>query len=435
MTRIKFFYLAIGLSAVIVMAALVAEANVFGSDLRGQTDIADLPKALGLPPQSTQYHLYSGAINGSGRALVPLERQVDVFNNGSLAPSATYGINKDHSTENARFHENGVITESFVYYPDADSIGHLHIKSKFFADGKLQDEDVRHIDGSPEKRTTILASGEKHVVEYAADGVSILDDALYVPDACCSDLIVKVEKRFRDNQEHQLQHSDVLNADGTRSVFEFDEHLNQVRTEFWPQDHKIPGTVITEFYPDTLHTRFVSRCDRDWNTIEYLRTDGTLEKRVKISSTSVRVVIFDSTGQKPLFEQSWGMVMTSVDSVMVWRRYLSDLSEFDDHGNKVRTLSYRSDDALLYEIKFDATVGGIKYDRAIFFYDAAGFLKTSKYFLLATDDMSWFNQKPDREDAFTPAANIRQATPSSMELAPLDLDPSLPIPPVQRSGH
>jgi hypothetical protein len=434
MTRNKIFYLAIGLSAVIVMTALVSKANVSNSDLSGQTDIADLPMALGLPPQSTQYHLYSGAVNGSGVPLVPLERQVDVFDNGSLVPSATYGTNKDRSAENAQF-QNGVIAESFVYYPTADSIGHLHIKSKFFADGKLQDEDVRHIDGTPEKRTIILASGEKHVVEYAADGASILDDALYVPDACCSDLIVKLEKRFRDNQEHQLQHSDVLNADGTRSVVEFDEHLNQVRTELWPQDHKVPGTIITELYPDTLHTRFVSRCDSDWNTIEYLRDDGTLEKRVKISSTSVRVLVFDYTGQKPLFEQSWGMVMTTVDGVMVWRRYLSDLNEFDDHGNRVRTLSYTIEGAPLYEIVFDATFSGVKYDRAVFNYDTAGFLKTSKYFVQASDDMTWFNQKPDREDAFAPSANIHAVAPSSMELAPLDLNPSLPVPPVQRGGH
>ncbi|MDR3613197.1 MAG: hypothetical protein P4L53_06505 [Candidatus Obscuribacterales bacterium] len=437
MTRIKSFYFAVTLTAVVVAITLVSRATVFESDPRVQVDPADLPKVLDVPPQIAQYHLYSGAVNGvSGRDLVLVERKVDLFENGALMPSASYATNKDRSSESSQFHLDGPIAGSSSYYPSSDGVRHLHVKSEFSADGKLRDEDVRHMDGTPEKRTQILASGEKHVVEFAADGVSILDDALYVPDACCSDLIVKSEKRFRDNHEHQLQHSDVLSADGTRTVVEFDEHLNQVRTELWAKDHKVPGTVITELYPDTLHTHFVSRSDGQFDTTEYFRENGTLERRAKISASSTRVTIFDSTGHKPLFEQSWAQVMSSDDAgVMVSRWFLSDLTEFDAQGNRVRTLSYSTDGVLLCQFRFDVTLSGVKYARAADFYGGTGLLESSKYYLRGAEDLSWLMYKPDHEDDFTAADNVRVVLPSPVESKPLDIDPHLPVPPAQWHEH
>jgi hypothetical protein len=430
MTRIRSLYCAVALIAVVAAITVGRRSSLFEGVFVGSSSPANLRSILGVPPVTAQYHLYSGAKDlDSGTSILAGERKVDLFNLNGLDPFSSFGNNKDQSGDEIIYGTDGEMTESSSYYPSTDGSRHLHVKSKFVK-GRLEDEDVRHLDGSPQKRTTILASGEKHVLAYDEDGITVLDDVDYVLDSCCTDLIVKTEKRYRSSKEHHLlAYSDVLSDDGSRKIVELDEHSNALRTEEWPKDHQVIGTVITVLYPDTLATHFVSHTDSEFDTTDYFRKkDGTRERRVKISPASVRVIFFDSTGKIPLFEQSWCQVISSVSGA---RWFISDLYELDANGQKVRAVSYTTDNVLLYELKFNVTVNGIKYERAVFDYDAKGALTKANYYLKGSDDMYFFMHKPDREDDYQPSANVHVVVPSLEELQPLDLDAHLPMPPAQ----
>jgi hypothetical protein len=415
MKRIACYVLATSCLASIIMfgAASLSSSWVSVQTAPSLAELTNLP-----PVPLPRLHLYPGDIDpATKQPTPPLDRGVEIPQATGFDAESAYLAGQDLSTDDVHYAPDGKHKAwSQSYYSQAGELFRRpHVKTTY--DGvsdAVVEEDARHRSGTREKWTRVEASGAKRITEYADNGLTVLLDQEFSPKEGYQLPQLKFERHWRDDPAHSLAYSDILNGDGTRDIVWLDSKENQLRIEHWAKYHLPDGTTITEYDPVTFKKRFVSKTENQLDTTDFYGPDGIRSYTLKLKTGTTDITYYDSTGTKALLEQEFMHIITYKDGVTNSSDVISDLTEFDANGVKIRTLDYTADSTVLYEDRFNLTVNGVTYKHAMFVFDADGFLHHVSYYL--KEGLAAIILGPNLEQDYTPKANIRLVLPPADEL-------------------
>ncbi len=298
----------------------------------------------------------------------------------------------------------------------------------------VMDEKVQQLNGLLLK-TTVRSPVTKVrlITDFAADGVTHLREQEFLKPKCCGndeDLIR--DERWRDDASHSLAYRNIYNADETRTITEFDEHMNVLKMVEWPKYQSISGMKYRQYYPGSLKLRLSAVGDYSADTVSYYREDGTLETIVKIGAGTTEVEYYDQTGTKIRLSQYWFRTDTKTDGVVTDSTYkIYYVTEYDELGNKVRQLTFNLSGGYAdHEERYNVTIDGVKFVEVDYDYDKDQTLKEIRYY---RDEVK---SPPFKAETHAPADNLKigAISPNSVRLQ-VQIALDLPIPPPQTGGY
>jgi hypothetical protein len=391
-----------------------------------------LQEALGASQTPLAQSLYSAVPDAkSGAPLNAIDHSVRV---GDML----YESLRDHSTVDVRLKQgtDDQTVSSQSYYPKqpGESGRRPHVKQLY--DGLPQvsfDEEVWHLSGTMAEHTQIFVDKSKHIVDYAPNGKTLVDEQWFNPPNY-GETDLREEERWRLDATHSLAYRDHLNLDETRTITEYDEHMNALKIARWPKDMSVSGATVVAYYPGSFKLRLESKSDYQQDIARYYREDGTLAYRVTISASITEVETLDATGTRTLMDQTFWRTETSVNGVKRLGYKLYTAALFDDQGNKIRDVDFEEDPTshrqwITFEELYNATVDGVAYKEVDYVYKPDGTRGISIY-------KSLVEGAPDKRVEHKPAENIRpDPVPPEMMAMHFQPDQDLPIPPPQRGAY
>jgi hypothetical protein len=287
------------------------------------------------------------------------------------------------------------------------------------------EEKVFRLDGTLEERTLLLADGTKHVVKYGLDGVVMVGDKLFQARGCCDEPAVKFEFRWREDNQHSLQYSNILHDDLSRTIKEFDEQERILKVAFWARDNLQDGVTVRAFFPGSLKVRLDSHSTFTRTEATYYREDNTAWYRLILTSSTTDIEYLDATGTKTLLKQSFWRKAKTEPGAAGYSYKLYQVFFFDDNSQPTRTATVDFDDptSVHYEERFNVTIDGITYPEADYFYGTDGNLDKVRYVFDKTGTPS------DRVEVHKPEEKIRAYVPPDTLAIRVTLDDDLPVPP------
>ncbi len=342
---------------------------------------------------------------------------------------------KDRSTEDVvmKLGSTELVSSQWYYAEQPGESGRRPYISRVFGTGNvLVSEKVQRLDGTLLKTTVVdlVNPGKmRTIIDFAADGVTHLREQVFVTPKCCGGETLQRDERWRDDAEHTLAYRNIFNVDETRTITQFDEHMNVLKIIEWPKYESIAGSSVKQYYPASLKLRLESSADYYTNTVKYYREDGTLEAIVKISSGSTQIEYYDVTGAKQRLGQYWFRTDEKKDGVVNSTYKIYIVTEFDGLGNQTRQQTFSNGKPTREEL-YNVTIDGVTYVELDSDYDEAGNLKTVRYWLneVKYPPFKLEEHKPGDGSPTIPALNA-----DSLRMQ-IQIDTDLPIPPPQRGG-
>jgi hypothetical protein len=396
---------AAGLVSAIALVLLVVLPQTTG-DSTGSEGMS-LQAVLHASPMLDRLRLFSGDTDpNTAKRLSPADRSIDITGKSGDSDSR-YVLNGDGSTEDIVLKPDG---EHFavreVFYPRrTTALGrHPMLAQKYSATTDLvTDERQFRYDGTASEHTETSEDGAKHVVGYGADGVKVTHELVVAAHASQWDTpVLQKEMRWRDDASTSLAYSNVYDrAANKRIITDWDENHNPLKVVVPNAYGSNNGTITTAYFPGTSLVRMHSEVESRANIAQYFRMDGTLDHVLEISQGSTLVRLFDKTGKKKLFEQTWSSETKIVDHKGVTTFTINSILEVDAQGNPVRNIRYWSGD-LDFE-DYNVTIDGVLYGEIdhVYVKGPTGYtLDNVKYWIGKAD------HKYDREDDHKPAENL-----------------------------
>lgn len=335
----------------------------------------------------------------------------------------------DGSTEDIELlPELDTVVSSQSYYAEqpGEDGRRPHIKRTYDAALGVVDELVQRLDGTVMQTTIVsISTKAKVVTDFALDGETVLRRVAYTPPRCCNGDVIEREERYRDDESHALYYLNVLNADDTRTITEYDAQMNVIEELKWGRYESISGSSVKKWYPGGTQLRLSGSADYYVNTVNFYRIDGTLEAIVKLSPGYTAIEYYDATGTKVRLAQNWYRSDEKVGDVVNSTYQIYVAREYDESGNPTREQTF-SNGAPRSEQVFNVTLDGVTFVRVDYDFVPEGTVKTVRY---------WLNEvkfPPFRLEEHTPADGLLVVplSPESIRLQ-IQVDTDLPIPPPQ----
>ena len=396
------------------------------------TDALNMPARL-----PAQLNLYAG-----GRDLdegIPLGYWQSTFvvpRKDGHGEQARYNVGWDQSTEDVFFQADGEHMEhSQSYYPvrrgEEANGRHPHVERFYTAGtGALHDEDVRLFNGRRRQHTHIDDDGAKQITDYADyEGADVIvGQKSFDPKA-----VLKREERWRPDKQHSLSYSNILNEDGTRIATDWDVDHVPLKIAQWPQGGSAIGATVVAYFPDSHKLRLESKTDANTDSVNYYRDeDGTLACQVALSGSSAEITYFDNTGKKPRLKQLWYFKEENVNGVKQRNYYwLYEIGELDSEGNLTREVTFNDEGNVDGLSSYNAVANGTNYQMLYRSFRSDGTLDIVTYW------PNGLHGEMEKREDHTAAENIRipVAVPADELKRQVEIDPDLPLPPPQSSGH
>lgn len=410
------------IACLLLLAAVLATMSLagfltYGHSSQGPQTVDDALGALSTPLQK---RLYSASDQ--------YESAVEI-----AAPHVLYITYKDRSTEDVvmKLGSADLVSSQWYYAEQPGESGRRPYIARVFGEGNaMMSERVQRLDGTLLKTTFVDVDPLKTrtIIDYAADGVTHLREQVFVTPKCCGGPVLQRDERWRDDAQHTLAYRNLFNVDETRTITQFDEHMNVLKVVQWPKYESVNGASVKQYYPGSLKLRLDSLSDYYVNTVKYYREDGTLEAVVKISPGTTEIEYYDLTGTKQRLGQMWFRTDVTTDGVVnsTYKNYI--VTEFDGQGNKTRQQTF-SDGKPNREELYNVTIDGVTFVELDYDYDKGGDLTAVRY---------WLNEvkyPPFKLEEHKPGEGltIKPLDPDSLRLQ-IQIDTDLPIPPPQRGG-
>ncbi len=409
-------------ASLLLLVAVLATMSLagfltFGNSKKGPSTVEE---ALNISQTPLQQRLY------------PVDNKIDSAVEVASPQHIRYISYKDRSSEDVLFmpgSNTDMISSQWYYAEQAGEGGRRPYIARVYGPGNVvMEEKVQQLNGFLLKTTVVSPTTKiRLITDFAADGVTHLrEQELLKPKCCGDDEDLLRDERWRDDAGHTLAYRNIYHPDETRTITQFDEHMNVLKIIEWPKYMSVSGSSVKEYYPGSLKLRLETSADYYQNTVRYYReNDGTLEAVVKLSPSVADIEYYDATGTKMRLHQMWFRTDVKTDGVVTSTYKPYQFTEFDDQGNPVRQQSF-SDGKVNEEQRFNVTIDGVTYIRMDYIYDKDGTLNTRRYWLKTVE------YPPFKLEEHKPAEGLR-FTPLKAETMRLQIviDPDLPIPPPQ----
>jgi hypothetical protein len=366
------------------VAAVLAVLAIWQLDSRSAEPPA-LTDVLSVSVAGPALHLYSGEVDSHGAPLDPAERSYDVLTDNGLGTKLRPVRNKDHSTTDIFFQEDGqrkAFANAYYAILPGESIRRDKGHVVYTSDGDtVGSEEWFRLSGSREKVGHLLDDGNYNVFTFFDDGKTEATETLVAPgpDWVGRVQIMVRELRWHNDKDHTLAYRDLLNEDMSRDQTEWDEALNPIRDVHFGS-FGVDGTTVKLYYPGGNKLRLASSSDWYTTTGQRYRIDGTLFCRVTRTLSKLNSTYYDAGGAVPLFEQSWSGSQVTENGKARERWNLKEIKEFAAGGSPSRALQLKGK-RVSEETRFKGTTDGVAYDTANFFYREDGTLERVEIYL------------------------------------------------------
>ncbi len=286
------------------------------------------------------------------------------------AKKASFLLRKDKTSRDTFYQSDGVgLVFEREYYPLLSNDDDRRIKAliTYTADGKTKRSEIWWtVNGMRERVGHLLDVTTGRYEEMllfpdsnAAQWSKVTDPNIYANNF---ERKLIIEKRWSSNANHSLIYFDQLADDGTRDITTYDDNEIPVMAKHIGRWGKV-GTTVKFYFPGLAKVRLESVTDVNSTIVTCYRADGTVLYKQQLTSYSTSTMYFDSTGTKPVFEQSrWkNNVVENGKPVEDWP--LWKITEFDG-VLATREFAWRNS-KLDTETLFNVTVDGVFWEKVI----------------------------------------------------------------------
>jgi hypothetical protein len=308
-------------------------------------------------------HLYSGEVDSKGAPLETAERSYDLPTDDGLGTKLRPLRNKDHSTTDIFFQEDGqrkAYANAYYAVLPGESIRRSKGHVVYTADGDtVSSEEWFRLTGSREKMGHLLEDGNYNAFTFFGDGNTEASETLVAPgpDWAGRVQIMVREQRWHNDKNHTLAYRDLLNPDFSRDQMEWDDALNPIRQVHFGS-FGVDGTTVKLYYPGSDRLRLESSSDWYTTSGQRYRIDGTLVCRVIRTLSKLNPTYYDAGGTVPVFAQIWsGSEVTENGKAReIWD--LKEIKEFAADGSTSRVLQLKGK-RVSEEMLFKGTAYGV----------------------------------------------------------------------------
>jgi hypothetical protein len=404
------------------VATVLAVLAIWQLDSRSAAPPA-LQDVLSVSVAGPPLHLYSGEVDSHGASLDSAERSYDVPTDNGLGTKLRMVRNKDHSTTDIFFQEDGqrkAFANAFYAILLGESIRRDKGHVVYTADGDtVGSEEWFRLSGSRERVGHLLEGGNYSVFTFFDDGKTEASETLVAPgpDWAGRVQIMVREQRWHNDKDHTLAYRDLLNPDFSRDQMEWDGALNPIRNVHLGS-FGVDGTTVKLYYPGGHSLRLET--SSDWFTTkgQCYRIDGTLFWRVTRTLSKLTPTYYDASGTVPVFEQTWSRseITENGKARELWD--LAQIKEFAADGSPSRELQLKGK-RVTEETRFKGTADGVAYDTANFFYREDGTLERVKIYLADTKIKTVEHAAQEKIQAVVAPAEL--ALPENIDELPVPL--------------
>lgn len=342
------------------------------------TEQPTLGELLHVPPLSTTHRLYPGATS-------TVDFAVDFLSPEGVVVRRHVNY-KDGTVEEILMQPDGrrpSSSKTFYAIAPGESTRRLAALRRYGPDGKdIVFEDLRRLSGLRERSNVVGPDGNRTIIDFAEDGRTHLREQLLKRGGpgVISDI------RYREDESHSVSYSNILDSDGKlRTVTEFDERGNTLRTLVTDSAGMINDSRLQVFDPQTLKLRFKAEGTWGANTITVFRDDSTVERVETIDYNELVIKYFDKTGTRVHRIDNWfhseSGVVKAKDEVSYRPYHMTFLNESGKPVRRLAFVRYK----LATDSYFNVTENGVTYAEKRFHYSAEGFLEKVDYVAKGTD--------------------------------------------------
>jgi hypothetical protein len=301
---------------------------------------------------------------------------------------------------------------SVIYAPNTDELMH---SERYWLTGKL-------------KQLVDVANKLRHTTEFAADGITPLEEQVVDQSPCChQEFPLKLDRRWSVTPDHALVYSNIMSDDGSNTETFLDPHGSVSKVFRWKHYPLVSlGVTGVGYYPGANNRLFESSADNYYDTVIYYNSDQTRKYQIRIASNDLYVDYFGKSGTNVALTQQWKRhVETTKDGGRRVTYSLEGVTTFDETGLALLTI-YLSDEKIDFmEVVNAVGNDGVNYRLIAYYYSKGMF----------TEAYCWpgpVGEGKPVHDTVVPKIDPRGLLTASMSKPPPPVDDDLPVPEVQR---